>query len=65
MATGEAISVGVLAVAVVLLPLPIGGPLLLFLIRRSSRATHRVKDSLKRVVCHYTVDLREVLLKEV
>ena len=64
MAAGEAISVGVLAVAVVLLPLPIG-PLLLFLIRRSSRATHRVKDSMKRVVCHYTVDLREVVLKEI
>jgi hypothetical protein len=64
MAAGEAISVGVLAVAVVLLPLPIG-PLLLFLIRRSSRATHRVKDSMKRVVCYYTVDLREVVLKEI
>jgi len=64
MTIGEAISVGVLAVAVVLLPLPIG-PLLLFLIRRSSRATHGVKDSLKRVVCYYTVDLREVVLKEV
>ena len=64
MATGETISVGVLAVAVALLPLPIG-PLLLFLIRQSSRATYKVKDSLKRVVCYYTVNLRKVVLKEV
>lgn len=64
MATGEAISVGVLAAAVVLLLLPIG-PLLLFLICRSSCATYGVKDSLKRVVCYYTVNLREVVLKEI
>jgi len=61
---GEAILVGVLVVTVILLLLPIG-PLLLFLIRRSSRATHGVKDSLKRVVYHYTINLREVVLKEI
>ena len=64
MATGETILVGVLAVVVALLPLLIG-PLLLFLIRQSPRATHRVKDSLKRVVCYYTVNLRKVVLKEI
>ena len=65
MTIGEAILVGVLAVAVVLLLLLISGPLLLFLICRSSRTMYGVKDSLKRVVCYYTVNLREVVLKEV
>ena len=64
MAVGEAILVGVLVVTVILLLLPIS-LLLLFLIRRSSRATHRVKDLLKRVVCYYTINLREVVLKEI
>ena len=64
MAVGEAILVGVLAIAVVLLPLPIY-LVLLFLIRRSSCTTHGVKNSLKRVVCYYTVNLRKVVLKEI
>ena len=63
MAIGEAISVGVLAVVVILLLLPIG-PLLLFLICRSFCAIYGVKNSLKRVVCYYIINLGKVVLKK-